>query len=49
MLSVTKVLRETMDRVGVKNIGIIAADGEWDIANEMLVDPYLSDAVQIVG
>ncbi|XP_061467888.1 galactocerebrosidase isoform X2 [Rhineura floridana] len=44
-----KVLRKTMDRVGIQNVGIIAADGEWDIANEMLVDPYLNDVIEIVG
>ncbi|XP_053141619.1 galactocerebrosidase isoform X2 [Hemicordylus capensis] len=44
-----KVLRGTMDRVGVQNVGIIAADGEWDIAKQMLVDPYLYAAVEIVG
>ncbi|KAH0620446.1 hypothetical protein JD844_020905, partial [Phrynosoma platyrhinos] len=43
------VLRNTMDRMGIKNVGIIAADGEWEIASEMLVDPYLNDAVEIVG
>uniref|UniRef100_A0A8C5SGH7 Galactocerebrosidase n=1 Tax=Laticauda laticaudata TaxID=8630 RepID=A0A8C5SGH7_LATLA len=44
-----KVLRKTLDRVGLKTLGIIAADGNWDIANQMLVDPYLYDAVEIVG
>uniref|UniRef100_A0ACB8G554 Uncharacterized protein n=1 Tax=Sphaerodactylus townsendi TaxID=933632 RepID=A0ACB8G554_9SAUR len=44
-----KVLRQTMDRVGIKNIGIIAADGDWDIVKSMVVDPYLNDAVEIVG
>ncbi|XP_077179527.1 galactocerebrosidase isoform X2 [Paroedura picta] len=44
-----KVLRKTMDRVGKKNIGIIAADGDWDIVKSMVVDPYLNDAVEIVG
>lgn len=38
-----------MDRLGLKNIGIIAADGNWDIASQMLVDPYLKAAVEIVG
>ncbi|XP_062974014.1 galactocerebrosidase isoform X2 [Elgaria multicarinata webbii] len=44
-----KVLRKTLDRVGLKDIGIIAADGEWDITREMLADPYLNDAIEIVG
>lgn len=38
-----------MDRVGIKNIGIIAADGDWEIVESMVVDPYLNDAVEIVG
>ncbi|XP_058018479.1 galactocerebrosidase isoform X2 [Ahaetulla prasina] len=44
-----KVLRKTLDRVGLKTLGIIAADGTWDIASQMLVDPYLYGAVEIVG
>ncbi|XP_066463691.1 galactocerebrosidase isoform X2 [Eleutherodactylus coqui] len=44
-----KVLRETLDRLGLHNIGIIAADGNWEIASEMVIDPYLYDAVQIIG
>ncbi|KAL7992616.1 hypothetical protein Chor_016872, partial [Crotalus horridus] len=43
-----KVLRKTLDKVGLKTLGIIAADGNWDIASQMLVDPYLYDAVEIV-
>ncbi|XP_026147349.1 galactocerebrosidase [Carassius auratus] len=44
-----KVLRETLDRVGYTNVGIIAADGDWSIAAAMLDDPYLNDAVQVIG
>ncbi|KAJ6661280.1 hypothetical protein lerEdw1_015417 [Lerista edwardsae] len=44
-----KVLRDTLDRMGLNNIAIIAADGKWDIASDMLVDPYLNAAVEIVG
>ncbi|XP_067848060.1 galactocerebrosidase-like isoform X2 [Heptranchias perlo] len=43
------VLRQSLDKVGLKNVGIIAADGSWGIANDMLVDPYLNDAVEITG
>lgn len=49
VLSVTKVLRQSLDRLGLRNIGIIAADGDWNISKEMVVDPYLNDAVQVVG
>ncbi|KTG03056.1 hypothetical protein cypCar_00038457 [Cyprinus carpio] len=44
-----KVLRDTLDRVGYTNIGIIAADGDWSIAAAMLDDPYLNDAVEVIG
>ncbi|XP_070609976.1 galactocerebrosidase isoform X2 [Erythrolamprus reginae] len=44
-----KVLRKTLDKVGLNTLGIIAADGNWDIASQMLVDPYLYDAVETVG
>ncbi|XP_032883596.1 galactocerebrosidase isoform X2 [Amblyraja radiata] len=43
------VLRQSLDKVGLKNVGIIAADGKWGIANDLIVDPYLSDAVEIIG
>ncbi|XP_078090418.1 galactocerebrosidase-like isoform X2 [Mustelus asterias] len=44
-----QVLRQSLDKVGLKNVGIIAADGNWGIANDMLVDPYLNGAVEIIG
>ncbi|XP_066550276.1 galactocerebrosidase isoform X2 [Amia ocellicauda] len=44
-----KVLRETLNRVGLNKVGIIAADGDWGISNAVLVDVYLNDAVQIIG
>ncbi|XP_072130612.1 galactocerebrosidase isoform X1 [Mobula birostris] len=43
------VLRQLLDKVGVKDVGIIAADGNWGIADDLIVDPYLSDAVEIIG
>ncbi|KAG8449014.1 hypothetical protein GDO86_015904 [Hymenochirus boettgeri] len=43
------VLRHTLDRLGLKNVGLIAADGDWEIAHSMIVDPYLSEAVQVIG
>ena len=49
MSFVTKVLRDTLDKVGLAGIGIIAADGDWSISNAMTVDPYLNDAVEVVG
>ncbi|RXM94793.1 Galactocerebrosidase [Acipenser ruthenus] len=41
-----KVLRQTLDRVGLTSVRIIAADGDWGISKAMTVDPYLSNAVQ---
>ncbi|PKU36774.1 galactocerebrosidase isoform x2 [Limosa lapponica baueri] len=43
------VLRQSLDRLGLTNIGIIAADGDWNVSKEMIVDPYLNDAVEVVG
>ncbi|XP_054469504.1 galactocerebrosidase isoform X2 [Anoplopoma fimbria] len=44
-----KVLRNTLDKVGLTGVGIVAADGDWSIANSMLVDPYLNDSVEAIG
>ncbi|KAM4624714.1 galactocerebrosidase isoform 2-T2 [Polymixia lowei] len=44
-----KVLRDMLDKVGLTDVGIIAADGDWSISNTMTVDPYLNDAVEVVG
>ncbi|KAJ8409140.1 hypothetical protein AAFF_G00241610 [Aldrovandia affinis] len=44
-----KVLRDALDRVGLTNVGIIAADGNWSISSAMGVDPYLNDAVEVIG
>ncbi|KAJ3613851.1 hypothetical protein NHX12_020095, partial [Muraenolepis orangiensis] len=43
-----KVLRDMLDKVGLTDIRIIAADGDWSIANTMAVDPYLNDAVEVL-
>ncbi|KAI2651722.1 Galactocerebrosidase [Labeo rohita] len=43
------VLRDALDRAGYTNIGIIAADGDWSVAAAMLEDPYLNDAVEVLG
>ncbi|KAI5090766.1 galactocerebrosidase precursor, partial [Silurus meridionalis] len=44
-----QVLRDTLDRAHLPNVGIIAADGNWDISSAMLVDSYLNDAVEVIG
>ncbi|KAJ7990875.1 hypothetical protein DPEC_G00291440 [Dallia pectoralis] len=44
-----KVLRNTLDRVGLTGVGIIAADGDWYISKDMDVDPHLKDAVAVIG
>lgn len=44
-----QVLRDMLDRVGLVDVGIIAADGNWDISKDLLVDPYLNDAVDVIG
>ncbi|XP_074548779.1 galactocerebrosidase isoform X3 [Halichoeres trimaculatus] len=44
-----KVLRACLDKVGLTEVGIIAADGNWSIAKSVRVDSYLNDAVQVLG
>ncbi|XP_030626574.1 galactocerebrosidase [Chanos chanos] len=44
-----KVLRDMLDRSGLERVGIIAADGNWAISKNILVDPYLNDAVEVIG
>ncbi|KAK5856924.1 hypothetical protein PBY51_010203 [Eleginops maclovinus] len=44
-----KVLRNMLDKVGLTGVGIIAADGNWSIANSLNVDPYLNESVEAIG
>ncbi|KAF3844334.1 hypothetical protein F7725_007497 [Dissostichus mawsoni] len=44
-----KVLRNTLDKVGLTGVGIIAADGNWSIADSLNADPHLSECVEVVG
>ncbi|XP_065822584.1 galactocerebrosidase isoform X2 [Labrus bergylta] len=44
-----KVLRDSLDKVGLTDVAIIAADGDWSIAKSVIVDSYLNDAVQVIG
>ncbi|KAM9842002.1 galactocerebrosidase isoform 2-T2 [Aulostomus maculatus] len=44
-----KVLRSTLDKVGLTGVGIVAADGDWSIATSMMADPNLSDVVGVIG
>ncbi|XP_023681126.1 galactocerebrosidase isoform X2 [Paramormyrops kingsleyae] len=44
-----KVLRDTLDKVGLTHIGIIAADDNWGISVAMISDSYLNDAVEVIG
>ncbi|XP_029349654.1 galactocerebrosidase isoform X2 [Echeneis naucrates] len=44
-----KVLRSMLDRVGLSDVGIIAADGDWSIANSMIIDQLLYDSVEVIG
>ena len=38
-----------LDKVGLTDLGIIAADGDWGISKALGVDPYLNDAVEVIG
>lgn len=44
-----KILRSTLNKVGLTDVGIIAADGNWDISVAMSLDPPLYGAVDIIG
>ncbi|XP_068451578.1 galactocerebrosidase isoform X2 [Clinocottus analis] len=44
-----KVLRNTLDKVGLAGVGIVVADGDWSVANSMLVDPQLNESVEAIG
>uniref|UniRef100_A0A669ETW5 Galactocerebrosidase n=1 Tax=Oreochromis niloticus TaxID=8128 RepID=A0A669ETW5_ORENI len=43
------VLRNMLDKVGLPGVGIIAADGDWSVANSMILDPYLNNSVDVIG
>lgn len=42
-------LRKTLDEAGLSAVGIVAADGSWKIAKDMLEDKDLLDAVSVIG
>ncbi|XP_078455270.1 galactocerebrosidase-like [Lampetra planeri] len=44
-----KVLRQTLDKVGLGWIKIIAADNKWEIASDILHDSELADAISVIG
>lgn len=46
---VAKVLRNMLDRLGLTDVGIIAADGDWSIADHVITDSQLKASVQVIG
>lgn len=44
-----KLLRNTLDRNSLHSVQIVAADDGWDIAQEVLVDKELADAIHVIG
>eukprot|EP01116_Phalansterium_solitarium_P024319 TRINITY_DN8883_c0_g1_i1.p1 TRINITY_DN8883_c0_g1~~TRINITY_DN8883_c0_g1_i1.p1 ORF type:complete len:826 (+),score=339.12 TRINITY_DN8883_c0_g1_i1:203-2680(+) len=44
-----KTLRSTLDTNGFQNTKIVAPDGSWDIANDILNDPGMANAVHALG
>lgn len=42
-------LRQSLDAAGLNAVGIVAADGAWAIAANMLKDKDLLDAISVVG
>ncbi|KAH9490030.1 hypothetical protein Btru_045075 [Bulinus truncatus] len=44
-----KTLRKTLDQRGYQNVSIIAADGKWNITDDILNDHDLANAVYAIG
>lgn len=44
-----QVLRKVLDGNGLQKTRIVAHDGSWDIAGDMLKDSDLAKAVDIIG
>jgi galactosylceramidase len=46
-----KLLRQTLDRKGLRSVGIVAADeiNQWTIAERIKADPELAAAVAVIG
>lgn len=38
-----------LDKAELVGVGIIAADGDWTIANSLIIDPYLSSSIDVIG
>ncbi|ESO99011.1 hypothetical protein LOTGIDRAFT_174010 [Lottia gigantea] len=48
-ISYIKTLRKTLNDAGFSKTKIIAADGKWDIADDIARDQQLADAVHAIG
>lgn len=44
-----QVLRNTLDKAGLSQTRIVAADGGWGIANDILKDTELATAIDFIG
>ncbi|XP_052070765.1 galactocerebrosidase-like isoform X7 [Mytilus californianus] len=44
-----KTLRRLLDQNGLPNVKIVAVDGGFEIVNDMLHDPELSNAIEYIG
>ncbi len=44
-----KTLRSTLTQAGFANTKIVAPDSGWDIANDILADPVLAEAIYAIG
>ena len=47
----TKLLRRTLDKNGLQDVRIVAADqiNNWGVVNDMLADPELKNAIDVAG
>ena len=44
-----QTLRRMLDELGFSHVRIVAADGGWNIAEDILTDPDLDSAVDVIG
>ena len=45
----TQTLRSTLDAAGFTSTRLVVADGGWGIAGDVLKDPALKSAVDVLG
>nr|KAG5714235.1 hypothetical protein BaRGS_018452 [Batillaria attramentaria] len=49
MVEAKMMLRQMLDASGLNHTRIVAADGNWNVATDVLKDPDLAAAVDYIG